>query len=123
MEFNNELCSNEDIHDALFVLKNISNEYKLSWSKEQMTFAFEYALANATLEDIPVNELQIHYDWGRRPASNTPIIVAQFTDDNIVILDGQHRVIVAREKGKRTIEAFVLKLPVSLLSNIKYRKS
>jgi hypothetical protein len=108
-----ELVPKMDLVDAFEVLRDYLFYYKISIEGEKLKQAFNEAWENAELETININELKPHHDWGRRPESQTPIIVAHFLTGEYVILDGQHRLIVAREQNKKTIEAFVLEFPFS----------
>lgn len=104
----------EDKQDALKVLKALSKYYHINWGTLTIKDAFNTALNNARIEELNINELEVHHDWGRRPDSNSPIIIAHFSDDNYVVLDGQHRLIVARENGKKTIYSMVLNFSIPL---------
>jgi GNAT superfamily N-acetyltransferase len=105
------VISNEDKRDALDVMKGYALQYRVNIGNYDISTELDTAFKTAKLESIDLALLKPHYDWGRRPHSDTPIIVAHFETGEYVILDGQHRVIEAKEKGEHNIKAFVLSLP------------
>ena len=114
-EFNEDnygLVSEQDIKDALRVLKVCSRNDEIDWGYSNIEQCFYRAFSHAEVDEILIRDIEIHHDWGRRPESDTPIIIAHFENDINIILDGQHRVIVAREQGKKYIKGLVLNFPI-----------
>lgn len=104
---NNKINSN-DISDAKYVLDNWMFEYRV---KTNLTAKDIFNKFPLKLESIPLNKLKPWKDWGRRPNNNNPIIVGRLIDNNLIILDGQHRVIKAKEAGENDIKGYVIDLP------------
>jgi GNAT superfamily N-acetyltransferase len=111
-----EHISPADSRDALQLLKDWSFEYGVNWRNLNIDQVFQEALASAQLQDVPLNQLRIHHDWGRRPKRKKPIIVGKTQDGHYIVLDGQHRILVAKEAGETTISAYVLSLPLVRVS-------
>ena len=109
---NYSLVSEQDIKDALRVLKVCSRNDNIDWGYSNIEQCFYRAFDRASLEQLKVSDIEIHHDWGRRPEGVVPIIIAHFENEVEFILDGQHRVIVAREQGKKYIMGLVLNFPI-----------
>jgi hypothetical protein len=115
-----EKVSSQDLDDAKQTLKDWSYQYGVSWDHNIDTI-WPMLVRKSKLQQIPLIALRAHHDWGRRPTpeqSTNPIIVGQY-DQKYVILDGQHRVLLAKEQNQNEISALVIPLP---LQWSKFRK-
>jgi hypothetical protein len=101
----------QDITDAKKVLKDWAVENRVDTGGRGLDRAFDEAYSKGSIEELDPHAITIWHDWGRRPNSETPPILARLKDGKIIILDGQHRIIVAREEKKK-IKCFVIELPL-----------
>ncbi len=105
----------EDLKDALMVLKDWSYEYNVRWN-DSIDKIWNNLVKDGYIDSLNVSELKAWRDLGRRPDSEqmkNPIIVGKLMDGNYIILDGQHRLIKAKEIGQNKIKSFVIDLPLS----------
>jgi hypothetical protein len=105
-----------DLKDAFEVFKDWSYQYKVFWDSHNMSSIWNKLSQKAYYSTIDVGLLQTHYDWKRRPSEEqlqNPIIVGKFgSEEKYVIFDGQHRVIVAKEKNILKLPAYIIPLPL-----------
>lgn len=76
---------------------------------------FNAGLEKAKYQSIQINKLSVFHDWGRRPKSDNPIVVASVEKLGTIayiILDGQHRFLAAKEANKKEINAYVIPMDV-----------
>jgi len=109
------LPSKEDLSDALEVLKDWGYNTGVSSGIQSIESIFTKSVTNGKLEDIDINILKIHHDYGRVPTDgqqSIPIIVGKLRDGKYVVLDGQHRIIQAKKNNSSTVKAFVINLPI-----------
>lgn len=110
--FESESISAEDKKDAFEVFKDWSFQRRVNLGFTPIERVFNTAWQNGKLETVDLSKLTPHHDWGRRTESKNPAIVARLKNGEFVILDGQHRVITAKELGKTQINCFVLDMPI-----------
>lgn len=101
----------QDKKDALQVFKDWCFQFRARVDYPEQVFSDAYD--QGQLEEVLVNQIVTHHDWGRRPKSNTPPIIMRLKNGKLIVLDGQHRVLHAREKGEPTISAFVINIPLN----------
>jgi hypothetical protein len=113
--------SNEDLQDSLQVLKDWSYQVGAIWDVS-IDKIWNNLVSNAKIVDINLNELRPHHDWGRLPSASqmkNPIIVGKLIGGNYLVLDGQHRIIRAKELNKEKIQALVIELPLKYSKMLK----
>lgn len=113
--------SKEDLQDSLQVLKDWSYQVGAIWDVP-IDKIWNNLVNNAKIVDINLNELQPHHDWGRIPSASqmkNPIIVGKLIGGNYLVLDGQHRIIRAKELNKEKIQALVIELPLKYSKMLK----
>lgn len=107
--------SKEDINDAIRVYHGYCYNIGGILDNNEIIPGKIQALAQThKFESIPLADITIHADWGRRPENprqaKTPIIVLQMHNGKYVVLDGQHRVLAKKEANKKSIYASVIKV-------------
>ena len=107
-----ESISIEDTADARQVFKDWTFIKRISFGFTDIDRFFEKYFSNGKVELVDISLLKPHHDWGRRPESENPPIIMRLKNSELVILDGQHRVLAAKDKGKTDIQCYVFDAPI-----------
>lgn len=116
-----EVVKKQDIEDA----KSVLNDWMLYYNARIFTdpnIVFDEGLKNAFYKKMPLDDLKIFADHGRRTSSKNDIIVGTVQrEDRIIyqILDGQHRFLTAKEKGLKEIKCYIIPLNIKWSKQVK----
>lgn len=102
----------EDKKDAIGVYHDWCFHNRVQFGFSDSDRIFEKYYAQGKIEELEVSKINTHHDWGRRTDSKTPPIVMRLKNDVLIVLDGQHRIFTAKDKGVNTLKCFVINLPI-----------
>ena len=106
--------SDKDMKDAWEVFRGyIYNVGDKRFGYYSRIYKDQFFTFQDNIQKIPLSKVDIFEDWGRRIKGKRlqkPIVVLKMPRGRYQVLDGQHRVLSLREKGKNSVSAAVVDL-------------